>query len=134
MRKIALLPAAVLALLGGCGSTADTGAAPASSASTTTTTTSAPTTTTTKTSERPQPERLFLIVMKDKGYAKTSLDETLLLTEADLHCRSLADGLTRQQILNAAGLPGSTARTRSEAVFFAAVASFCPEQSAKATS
>lgn len=131
MSKIAL-SVVLLALVAGCGSTATPDAAPSSSTVATTTTTSAAPTT--STSARPHGEDMFVRVLRDKGYVKTTMDETLLLAEGDLHCRSLADGLTRQKILDAAGLPGSTARTKSEAVFFTAVTTICPEHAGKATS
>lgn len=133
MRKIAMSVAVALAALAGCSSNPDASPTSATSTAATTTTTSSPPTTTSK-SGRPDNEDLFVRVLRDKGYVKTTVDETLVLAEGDLHCRSLRDGLTRQKILDAAGVPGSPARQKSEAVFFQAVVSLCPDQAAKATS
>jgi hypothetical protein len=135
MRKIAAPVAAVLALLvSGCGSTTTPEAAPSSAASTTTTTTTSSSAPTSAASGRPANEDLFVSALRAKGFVNSSFDETLVLTQGELHCQSLADGMTRQRILDAAGLPGSPARQKSEAVFFAAIVSLCPEHAGKATS
>jgi hypothetical protein len=87
----------------------------------------------TSTSSRPQNETLFLQVLRDQGHVEYQAQEVLLLAQGDLYCRSLSDGLSREQIFRSAGLPGSPARQKAEAVFFTAVVSLCPEQSGKAT-
>lgn len=132
MRKIALSSAVALAVLAGCGTTSTPDAAPTSTTSTTTTTTA--TIPAATTSARPQHEDLFIRAMRDKGYIKTSMDETLALAQGDLHCRGLGDGLSRKQLLDSAGLPGSPARQKAEAAFYAAIVSLCPEHAGAAVS
>lgn len=125
-------------MVAACGSgTPAAGPTSASAAPTTTTsaTTATPTTTTTS-SKYSHEQQLFLEVMRNKGVLttpSTSTSETLVLSQGDLYCRMLGEGLSRQQIFANAGLSGSAARARTELIFFDAVVALCPQHSALAT-
>lgn len=135
---VGLVPVlASIMMFAACGSDTPPAAGPTSASAAPTTTTSATTAapTTTTSSKYSHQQQLFLQKMHDKGVLTTSAstDEALALSQADLYCRMLAEGWSRQKIFAGAGLPGSAARTRTELIFFDGVVALCPQHSALAT-
>lgn len=122
---IAIAGAFVLAgLIGGTAALLASNDAPAA-APTSSTTTSTPAV------DREKTKANFFAVLRDQGVVNGPADEQLAYAEGDLYCRYLAEGLTRQQLMDNAGVAGSEQRAKSERVLTAAVGTLCPEHAAK---
>lgn len=123
MLRPALLSLTFAAALGGCS---DVGQNPTTATSPAMTTTSSAASATT--SAGVSPEQVFTQMLKDQGFLKSDGQKNLLLMKAGIYCRSLQEGMTREQTLASTGLPGSAARTEAEAILRAAVLTICPDQ------
>lgn len=81
------------------------------------------------TTSLPDADQRYLKALRDLGYLQMDADAELLLWQGKEHCKLLAAGSNRDDILkDSEALKGTPRRVKEEAVFDLAVAAFCPQR------